>query len=30
MEAVEHVEKVRVNPGNYADKKEVQRPGVFR
>jgi (E)-4-hydroxy-3-methylbut-2-enyl-diphosphate synthase len=21
MEAVEHVEKVRVNPGNYADKK---------
>lgn len=22
MEAVEHVEKVRVNPGNYADKKK--------
>ena len=22
MEAVEHVEKVRVNPGNYADKKQ--------
>ncbi|MDA0348281.1 MAG: (E)-4-hydroxy-3-methylbut-2-enyl-diphosphate synthase [Verrucomicrobia bacterium] len=24
MEAVEHVEKVRVNPGNYADKKKFQ------
>src|ERR1039457_4939755 len=23
MEAVEHVEKVRINPGNYADKKRV-------
>jgi len=22
MEAVEHVEKVRINPGNYADKKK--------
>jgi hypothetical protein len=22
MEAVEHVEKVRMNPGNYADKKK--------
>src|SRR5215213_8422178 len=22
MEAVEHVEKIRVNPGNYADKKK--------
>ena len=22
MEAAEHVEKVRVNPGNYADKKK--------
>ena len=22
MEAIEHVEKVRVNPGNYADKKK--------
>lgn len=24
MEAVEHVEKVRVNPGNYADRKKFQ------
>ena len=24
MEAVEHVEKVRVNPGNYADKKRFK------
>ena len=24
MEAVQHVEKVRVNPGNYADKKRFQ------
>lgn len=24
MEAVEHVEKIRVNPGNYADKKKFQ------
>jgi (E)-4-hydroxy-3-methylbut-2-enyl-diphosphate synthase len=24
MEAVEHVEKVRVNPGNYADKKKFK------
>ena len=24
MEAVEHVEKVRINPGNYADRKKVQ------
>lgn len=24
MEAIEHVEKVRVNPGNYADKKKFQ------
>jgi len=24
MEAVEHVEKVRINPGNYADKKKFQ------
>ena len=24
MEAVEHVEKVRINPGNYADKKRFQ------
>ncbi|MBH53845.1 MAG: 4-hydroxy-3-methylbut-2-en-1-yl diphosphate synthase [Opitutaceae bacterium] len=24
MEAAEHVEKVRVNPGNYADKKKFQ------
>ena len=24
MEAVKHVEKVRVNPGNYADKKKFQ------
>src|ERR1043165_988340 len=24
MEAVEHVEKVRVNPGNYADKKKFR------
>jgi (E)-4-hydroxy-3-methylbut-2-enyl-diphosphate synthase len=24
MEAVEHVEKVRVNPGNYADRKNFQ------
>src|SRR5256885_16768056 len=22
MEAVEHVEKIRINPGNYADKKK--------
>ena len=25
MEAVEHVEKVRVNPGNYADKKRFKQ-----
>lgn len=25
LEAVEHVEKVRVNPGNYADKKKFQQ-----
>lgn len=24
MEAVEHVEKVRINPGNYADRKKFQ------
>ena len=24
MEAAEHVEKVRVNPGNYADRKKFQ------
>ncbi len=24
MEAVEHVEKIRVNPGNYADRKKFQ------
>ncbi|MCC5840412.1 MAG: (E)-4-hydroxy-3-methylbut-2-enyl-diphosphate synthase [Opitutales bacterium] len=24
LEAVEHVEKVRINPGNYADKKKFQ------
>lgn len=25
MEAVEHVEKVRINPGNYADKKKFEQ-----
>jgi (E)-4-hydroxy-3-methylbut-2-enyl-diphosphate synthase len=25
LEAVEHVEKVRINPGNYADKKSFQQ-----
>ena len=25
MEAVEHVEKIRVNPGNYADKKKFNQ-----
>ena len=24
MEAVKHVEKVRINPGNYADRKKFQ------
>jgi (E)-4-hydroxy-3-methylbut-2-enyl-diphosphate synthase len=30
MEAVEHVEKVRVNPGNYADKKKFAVKRIHR
>ena len=28
MEAVEHVEKVRINPGNYADRKKIPNSRV--
>lgn len=30
MEAAKWVEKIRINPGNFVDKKKFEVPGVFR